>query len=234
MTTLHDMTVAELAQALKAKQVSAVETAQHFIARSQADMNSAGTGSFLAMNPEATLAQAAASDARIAKGTAAALEARDRAKGGPTAKYIPVDEMLDAGFSPDKPIHLQLRIQFGSPAAGADEGDQEHPGKKGSVMLEVFDACYQIAKGIANAGRPDLALSLMASSLTAGVPQLRSTHATPASLAQQRARTVELARLAAAGRHADRLSINIELPTAASLQALAVLKAPVAENDQHA
>ena len=68
------------------------------------------------------------------------------AKGGPTAKYIPVDEMLDAGFSPDKPIHLQLRVQFGSPAANADEADQEQPGKKGSVMLEVFDACYQIAK----------------------------------------------------------------------------------------
>ena len=74
MTTLHDMTVAELAQAIKARQVSAVETAQHFIARSQADMTSAGTGSFLALNPEASLAQAAASDARIANGTAQALE----------------------------------------------------------------------------------------------------------------------------------------------------------------
>lgn len=51
------------------------------------------------------------------------------------------------------------------------------------------------------AGRPDLALSLMASSLTASAPQLRSADATPATLAQQQARTVELARLAAAGRH---------------------------------
>ena len=70
MTTLHNMTVAELAQALKTKQVSAVETAQHFLARSQADTS----GSFLALNPEATLAQATASDARIAGGTAGALE----------------------------------------------------------------------------------------------------------------------------------------------------------------
>ena len=70
MSTLHDMTVAELAAGLKAKSFSAVEAAQHFLARAQADV----TGSFLALNPEATLAQAKASDARIAAGTAGALE----------------------------------------------------------------------------------------------------------------------------------------------------------------
>ena len=70
MTQLHDMTVAELAAGLEAKTFSATEVAQHFLARAQADV----TGSFLAFNPEATLAQAQASDARIAAGTAGALE----------------------------------------------------------------------------------------------------------------------------------------------------------------
>jgi aspartyl-tRNA(Asn)/glutamyl-tRNA(Gln) amidotransferase subunit A len=69
-TPLHDMTVAELAAGLKAKSFSAVELAQHFVARAQADQ----TGSFLALNPEATLAQAQAADARLAAGTAGTLE----------------------------------------------------------------------------------------------------------------------------------------------------------------
>jgi aspartyl-tRNA(Asn)/glutamyl-tRNA(Gln) amidotransferase subunit A len=67
---LHDMTVAELAAGLQAKTFSATEVAQHFLARAQADT----TGSFLALNPEATLAQAQASDARMAAGQAGALE----------------------------------------------------------------------------------------------------------------------------------------------------------------
>ncbi len=70
MTQLHDMTVAELVAGLKAKTFSALEVAQHFVARAQSDQ----TGSFLALNPEATLAQAKAADARIAAGTAGALE----------------------------------------------------------------------------------------------------------------------------------------------------------------
>jgi len=69
-TALHDMSVAELAAGLKAKTFSATEVAQHFLARAQADT----TGSFLALNPEATLAQAQAADARIAAGTTGALE----------------------------------------------------------------------------------------------------------------------------------------------------------------
>jgi len=69
-TALHDMTVAELAAGLKAKTFSATEVAQHFVARAQADT----TGSFLALNPEATLAQAQASDERIAAGKAGVLE----------------------------------------------------------------------------------------------------------------------------------------------------------------
>ena len=70
MTQLHDMTVAELAAGLQARTFSATEAAQHFVARAQADQS----GSFLALNPEATLAQAKASDARIAAGTAGTLE----------------------------------------------------------------------------------------------------------------------------------------------------------------
>ena len=70
MTALHDMTVAELAAGLKAKQFSATETAQHFLARAQADTS----GSFLALNPEATLAQAKVADERLSAGTAGALE----------------------------------------------------------------------------------------------------------------------------------------------------------------
>ena len=67
---LHDQSVIELVGALTQKQVSAVELAQHFLARAKAD----STGSFLALNEDATLAQAKAADARIAAGTAGALE----------------------------------------------------------------------------------------------------------------------------------------------------------------
>ena len=74
MTQLHDMTVADMAAGLKAKRFSATEAAQHFLARAQADMQLSGTGSFLALNPDATLAQAKAADARIAAGMAGALE----------------------------------------------------------------------------------------------------------------------------------------------------------------
>jgi aspartyl-tRNA(Asn)/glutamyl-tRNA(Gln) amidotransferase subunit A len=70
MTQLHDLTVAELATGLKARRFSALELAQHTLARAQADQS----GSFLAFHPEATLAQARASDVRIAAGQAGALE----------------------------------------------------------------------------------------------------------------------------------------------------------------
>jgi len=70
-TALHDLSVQQLAGALASKQVSAVETAQHFLARSQAHGE---LGAYVQFNPEATLAQAAAADARIAKGSVGALE----------------------------------------------------------------------------------------------------------------------------------------------------------------
>jgi len=64
---LHDDTVAALAARLRAREVSAVELAQHFMAR--ADRH-AGLGAFLARDAEATLAQARAADARLAAGDA--------------------------------------------------------------------------------------------------------------------------------------------------------------------
>jgi aspartyl-tRNA(Asn)/glutamyl-tRNA(Gln) amidotransferase subunit A len=64
------MTVAQLAQALKTKQVSAVEVATAFLARAGGNPHNA----YLDIDSEVTLAQAQASDARIAAGTAGALE----------------------------------------------------------------------------------------------------------------------------------------------------------------
>jgi len=67
----HDLSVQELVQAIADKQVSATELAQHFLDRSKAHANLAA---FVDLNVEATLAQAKAADARIAAGTAGALE----------------------------------------------------------------------------------------------------------------------------------------------------------------
>jgi aspartyl-tRNA(Asn)/glutamyl-tRNA(Gln) amidotransferase subunit A len=70
MNSLHDMTVAELALALKTKQLSAVEVATGFLARLGGNPHNA----FLDIDSEVTLAQAQASDARLAAGTAGPLE----------------------------------------------------------------------------------------------------------------------------------------------------------------
>jgi len=69
-TALHDLSVAELAQALRTRQVSAVETAQHFLQRARAQQS---LGAFLSLNEDATLAQARAADALLASGKAPAL-----------------------------------------------------------------------------------------------------------------------------------------------------------------
>ncbi|WP_353135170.1 Asp-tRNA(Asn)/Glu-tRNA(Gln) amidotransferase subunit GatA [Limnohabitans sp.] len=70
MTNLYDMTVAQLAQTLKTKQASAVEVATAFLARTGGNPHNA----FLDIDSEITLAQAQACDARIAAGSAGALE----------------------------------------------------------------------------------------------------------------------------------------------------------------
>ena len=64
-TELHNLGVAELAAQLRAKQVSATEAAQHFLARAKAHQN---LGAFVSLNEDATLAQAKAADALIAEG----------------------------------------------------------------------------------------------------------------------------------------------------------------------
>jgi len=65
MSGLHELTVAQLADKLRAKEVSAVETARHFAARGR---QYAALGAYLDTNEDATLAQARAADARIAAG----------------------------------------------------------------------------------------------------------------------------------------------------------------------
>ena len=68
---LHDLTVAELTQALSSKRVSAVELASYFLDRSAVHTN---LGAFVDVRRDITIAQAQQSDARIAAGNAGALE----------------------------------------------------------------------------------------------------------------------------------------------------------------
>jgi aspartyl-tRNA(Asn)/glutamyl-tRNA(Gln) amidotransferase subunit A len=68
--SLHDLSVAELARQLKTRDISAVETARHFLARAQAHDD---LGAWLARDEDVTLAQARDADERIAKGDTAPL-----------------------------------------------------------------------------------------------------------------------------------------------------------------
>ena len=70
MADLHKHGVAQLANMLKNKEVSAVEVATRFLARMGGNPHNA----FLDINSEVTLAQAKASDDKIASGTASPLE----------------------------------------------------------------------------------------------------------------------------------------------------------------
>ncbi|MEI7514239.1 MAG: Asp-tRNA(Asn)/Glu-tRNA(Gln) amidotransferase subunit GatA [Betaproteobacteria bacterium] len=70
MTKLHHLGVAELAALLQSKQLSAVEVATRFLARLGGNPHNA----FLDIDSEVTLAQARASDAKLAAGTAGPLE----------------------------------------------------------------------------------------------------------------------------------------------------------------
>jgi aspartyl-tRNA(Asn)/glutamyl-tRNA(Gln) amidotransferase subunit A len=65
MSALHDLSVAQLAAKLAAKDVSSVELAQHFLTRIQSQD---ALGAFLATDTDQSLAQARAADARIAAG----------------------------------------------------------------------------------------------------------------------------------------------------------------------
>ena len=70
MSELHQLSVAELARQLRDKKVSAVETAQHFLGRMATHQDLAA---FVAVDENATLAQARAADAAIAADNAAPL-----------------------------------------------------------------------------------------------------------------------------------------------------------------
>ncbi|WP_396434601.1 Asp-tRNA(Asn)/Glu-tRNA(Gln) amidotransferase subunit GatA [Limnohabitans sp.] len=70
MRDLHNLSVKALAELLKSKQVSAVEVATRFLARAGGNPHNA----FLDIDSEVTLAQARASDAKLATGTAGPLE----------------------------------------------------------------------------------------------------------------------------------------------------------------
>jgi len=74
-TTLHLQSLSQLGAALRAKDVSAVEVAQHFLGRAQADTS----GAFLAFNEDVTLSQARAADAQLAAGTGGVLTEIGRA-----------------------------------------------------------------------------------------------------------------------------------------------------------
>lgn len=62
---LHDLSVAQLAARLAARDVSSVEVTQHFLARIG---QHTGLGAFLATDSAVSLAQARAADARLAAG----------------------------------------------------------------------------------------------------------------------------------------------------------------------
>jgi aspartyl-tRNA(Asn)/glutamyl-tRNA(Gln) amidotransferase subunit A len=70
MKALHEQSLAELALALRDKEVSAVELAKHYLARGAAHDQ---LGAFLAVDEDVTLAQAREADARLAKGDRATL-----------------------------------------------------------------------------------------------------------------------------------------------------------------
>lgn len=70
MSELHHLGVAELADKLKAREVSAVEAARHFLARGRVH---ADLGAYLAVDEAVTLAQARAADERLAAGDTAPL-----------------------------------------------------------------------------------------------------------------------------------------------------------------
>ncbi len=68
--------------------------------------------------------------------------------GGQPAKFVNVQEMIDAGFSEEKPIHILIEVEQGAKRrTDADLGDESiHPAETyGAFHVEVFDTAYAIA-----------------------------------------------------------------------------------------
>ncbi len=142
-TALHDLSVQQLASALADKQVSAVEVAQHFLTRAQAH---GALGAFVAINPEVTLAQAAAADARLAAGMAGALE------GVPVAHkdiFATKDFVTTAGSRMLKgyrsPFDATVVAKLGAGVGGGEKGERG----AGMVTLGKLN-CDEFAMGSSN------------------------------------------------------------------------------------
>lgn len=69
--------------------------------------------------------------------------------GGPTAMYIPVDELVGNGFPESQPIHLQLKIEQGPKRSTDDDFGDEYINPfhtTNGVMLEVRDSLDIVRK----------------------------------------------------------------------------------------
>jgi aspartyl-tRNA(Asn)/glutamyl-tRNA(Gln) amidotransferase subunit A len=129
---LHQLSVAALARQLREKKVSAVETAQHFLGRMAAHRDLAA---FLAVNEEATLAQARAADAALASGTA-----------GPMAG-VPIAHK-DIFVTKDFPSTAGSRMLAGY-RSPFDATVVTRLGQQGAVTLGKL-SCDEFAMGSAN------------------------------------------------------------------------------------
>ena len=139
-TDLHDLTVAQLAALLGERKVSALETAQHFLARVRTHGE---LGAFLDVREDITLAQARVADARLAAGTAGVLE------GVPVAHkdiFVTRDLASTAGSKMLKnylsPFDATVVARLGSGQAGHGPG-------AGMVTLGKLN-CDEFAMGSAN------------------------------------------------------------------------------------
>jgi aspartyl-tRNA(Asn)/glutamyl-tRNA(Gln) amidotransferase subunit A len=137
---LHDLSVAQLATLLARRKVSALETAQHFLARGRAH---ADLGAFLDTSEAVTLAQAQAADARLAAGTAGALD------GVPVAHkdiFVTRDFVATAGSKMLKgyvsPFDATVVAKLGAGVQGSSPG-------AGMVTLGKLN-CDEFAMGSAN------------------------------------------------------------------------------------
>ena len=133
MTDFHHDTVAGLSQLLASKQASAVELAQHYLARSQVQSN---LGAYLSIDAQATLAQARQADERIAAGTTTPLTGVPIAhkdifvtRGWPTTAG---SKMLENYHSPFDAT-VVARLGFGNEGQQQD-GEALYPGA-GMVTL---------------------------------------------------------------------------------------------------